>query len=35
MAGIPIKYRTKDFQKHTYKICSPLLCNLNKDILDL
>ena len=24
MAGIPIKYRTKDFQNSTYKKCSPL-----------
>ena len=25
MAGIPIKYRTKDFQNITYKKCSPLV----------
>ena len=24
MAGIPIQYRTKDFQNSTYKKCSPL-----------
>ena len=25
MAGIPIYYRTKDFEKSTYKKCSPLI----------
>ena len=29
--GIPIKYRTKDFQNSTYKKCSPLPLFINKN----